>query len=988
MLTAQAIETLCKEVDYTRFQTQSIALLQREAPHLLEEWKLFCTHLNKVSDPRPEKMLLMQAAFRCLQNPIGKGELAQFLTLAKHLKSIDGLQLLYLLCDTIPAYPHLGNYLTVFQLLINLNEVPTLFQTVRKEVSFPFSLNLLQATLEKLQETYLASKYPARNIETVLANFGQQTQQLQFPLRADELALIKVDFLEIHKALVFYHKSTPADLKAEFSTHALKTSRSAQAKQKAIAILVETIRRIYHIHPYDTQIVALLGLLQAPAKLKGRIAQIKTGEGKSTIIAMLAAFMTTQRYYVDIVSSSSYLAIRDSKKYQPFFESLNLTVSHICHEDPEPQHFNALILYGTNSDFEFAMLRDGLYNTKLRQNRSFDVVIIDEADNFFLDTALNSAQMGVPNPNDILWIYPPILNFVQSKAQNTPITDELIQELRAFIKQQVLEKHYEPLAKFSDLHLKLWLESARTALYTKKENRDYKLKKIEDEITITIVDYKNTGRSHIGSQWPHIHQFLQLKHGLKITCPTYTAASVSHPAYFGLYKHLFGVTGTMGENVEREEIEAIYNVDTFDVPPHRPCLRIQEETTLVLDVKTQWEAILKKILILQKQGRPVLTLFKSISESDAFSQHLHSKSIKHQLLNDTQRESEDYLVAQAGEVGVKTVATNTAGRGTDIILSPPSKMAGGLHMIFAFYPDNYRVENQGFGRVGRQGNPGSCEMILHMQDESIQALMPWIQPGQLKTNTTLIELNRLRTNRIRTESAQRLQASQQEIVCFKQLQSFFAKMSVVYTLMENKAFEQQLIDFCSAYSEGRVVSLTEDLSFSEPYWDSLTDMASTLSDQWRPLVIQFKEIYLRHIRSLWASFYSKLRDEIEVNNREAAYQAVDPYLSNPPEQAFKTLQVVLRVAAVKRLNPRKMPFERHTAHSSRQGFSFSVVSEEHKHAATDGKEDFYYVPPVQFNFSRSPARPRLQEPQGGVLPSVQPPPAVPCNLGKQTAPPS
>lgn len=901
MLTRDAISTLCQERDYTFFQTKSFALLEKEADaNILQEWQLFCKYLNKMSDPKPEKMLLMQTAFRCLENPMKKGELAQFLTLTRHLKSVDGLHLLHLLCSVRPGFLALSNYLTIFQLLIDLHDIPKLLHIVQSNLSF--SHNLLRSALLDLQQEHFAAKYPERDLDTVLTTFSQKTEQIQFPLQPDELAAIKIDFLEIKKALVSYQSTPQATLLDDlwkFGTYWKASKFAAYAKQHNIAILVETIRRIYHICPYDTQIIALLGLLQTPEKLKGRIAQIKTGEGKSTIIAMLCAFMAAQGYCVDMITSSSYLAIRDSQKYEPFFKALGLSASHISHQDPEPKHFDAPILYGTNTDFEFAMLRDGLYNMKLRQKRSFDVAVIDEVDNLFLDTALNAAQMGVTDSSDIGWIYHPIWTFVTSKKENELITPTLIKNLRGFIQYHSPGKYHEALSKLSDLHLKRWFQSAHTACYTKREGRDYYIKDIDGKLTVTIVDYASTGRFQVGSQWQHgIHQFLQLKHGLKITAPSKTAASVSHPAYFGLYQYILGVTGTMGEAVERMEIETIYKVDTFDVPPHFPSLRKQKAASIFLSPNAQWDAIAQRILTKKEQGRPSLTLFKSIDESNAFSHFLNKGSIKkHQLLNDTQREAEDYIVAQAGEVGVVTISTNAAGRGTDVSLSPESKAIGGLHMIFTFYPDNRRVEDQGSGRAARQGCPGSCEMILQVQDEGIKSLIPLKEDYEgLPSKDIVSLLNQRRTDRIKQQSAQRLHSSQQEILYFAQLQTFFTKMAAVYTLMEDKAFEQRLVDCCSAYNSPFALPEQSSLTLNEPYWTPAIDMATTFTDQWAPLVIQFKEIYLTHVRSLWASFYSKLRDELEIENRDSAYQIVESYLHNPEAQIIKVLEAILHIA--------------------------------------------------------------------------------------------
>ena len=910
MLSFEAIDLLLKEKDYTNFQQKSLALLQNESsdngsPNSIKAWELFCQQLNKMPDPKPEKMMLMQATFKCLEaypHRLESGELAQFLTLAKHLKAVNGLQLLRLLCTAKPhrsrllssgsaysAQANLQRYLTIFQLLIDLLEEPTLLDAILEKVQKHLSFfALIERDLLALQSSYLASKYPERDLDTVLASFGQKTDKLLFPLSSDELERIKPVFLDIQKAAVTY-RSLPQDrLEAE-----LKKSAKSKSKPDAIAILAETIRRTYHIYPYDTQIIALLGLLQFPRKLKGRLAQIKTGEGKSTIIAMLAGFIASRGLCVDIITSSSYLAIRDNQKYDPFFKALGLASSHICHEVRKPEHFQAPILYGMNTDFEFALLYDGFFNTKLRHKRPYEAVIVDEVDNLILDTALMLAQIAIQDTNSSRWAYEAIFNFAKTNPEKN-ITAELIEALRNFIKNHTPTKHHDSLAKLKDHHLSRWLESAWHALYHKEKGRDYRLEEIEGIVRVTPVDFNNTGRTQRGMRWQNgIHEFVELKEGLPMRKPQKTAASIAHPAFFGLYKYILGLTGTMGDASERHEVESIYKIDTFDVPPHFPSLRVQEKTIVVTDVNAQWAEFVAAI---QTNKRPTLILFKTIGQSDNFSKHLKRLNIKHQLLNDEQREAEDYLVAQAGEIAMVTIATNTAGRGTDIKISPASKTAGGLKMLFGFYPDNVRVEDQGFGRAGRQNTPGSCGIILHHQDDAIKNLAQstGIDLQSIDTDTLMDLLSKRRTEQTQVDSLRRLWGSQQEIVYFEQLQSFFTKMAVIYDLMEDKNFEAALALYCSRPS----VAINEPSMLNESYWEPLIESASTCTDQWTPFVIQFKEIYLTHLRSLWADYYSKLRDPLEADQRSAAYQAIDYYLNDPVEKIKRILFLVIARAPV------------------------------------------------------------------------------------------
>lgn len=1033
-------ETLLKQMDFNLFQKQSLQLIKiHDCNEAYLQWQLFCEYVKQLNESKSEKMLLMQTAFHCLENPLEHGELAQLITLTRHLKSLDGLQLIQILLQAkVPKEQRqLSTYLAVFQLLMDLYELPGIYKVVQENLP---RLNNLLEKLHVLHNEHIATKYPERNLDTVIERFAKQDDQIQFPLQAEELTAMKRDYIAIKNNLLTLKTLSEATLQENLKNYAKawRDNKDLSAKLQMIAIITETIRRKNNILPYDTQILSLLALINTPDKLKGRIAQIKTGEGKSTIIAMLAAFMGSQGYFVDIVTSSSYLAKRDCKKYEPFFKALGLSTSNISHQEPKQKHFHAQILYGTNTDFEFSYLRDGLYNTQLRRSRRFDgelierdfeVVIIDEADNLFLDEALSSAQMGIRAHHNLSWIYEPILRFVRSKKEDIPVTLELINELRGHLTNHIAQKsqkYQEQLTNFSDAHLKRQFESAHTAHFKKQKNKDYLVAFRKDkpstgsanEPEIIIVDYSCTGRTNEGSQWQHgIHQYLQIKENLKPTTPTKTGASVSHPTFFNLYQHVFGLTGTMGEIIERQEIQNIYKVDSFDVPPHHPSLRKRAIDFILPNKIAKWETLLQSINHLKQKGLPTLILFKSIQESNDFSDYLmhgyclnftkaplndksidkntvyveicqgkegsfikytvispeqkrvlgeinqselnidisslttreeqkqllstiltitakrnhtlYKKSVKHQLLNETQREAEDYLVAQAGEPGMVTVATNTAGRGTDIILAPESKENGGLQMIFTFYPDNLRVEGQGFGRAGRQGQPGSCWMVLDETDESICDLLKskQLNPrtfGEFEEKNSMIVnfnvqlakhmvnqslntrpisaepiihlLNNLRTTRIQQESIKRSECAKQEQLYFGKLQEFFNKMAKVYALVKDNSFKNRVIQHCTSgfYQTDKLLPRDE----SNPNWTSLEEMAKLLMNQsqqrvsvdWSTFAAQFSETYLRHICSLWGTYYSKLKDPIEIElNREGAFQEVETYLLAPEKMAVSLL---------------------------------------------------------------------------------------------------
>jgi preprotein translocase subunit SecA len=644
---------LLLQVDYELFQEEAGKLLRAyHDQESIRQWLIFVKHLNELSEKKPVKLLLLQVVSRCFSNPLSDSDLAQFITLAIHVKSACGIELVRKLSEALVPEKsrHLAKYVEVLQLLLELHEMPGLLKMVTG------CLPDLEKSLQQLQQQHiqhLAAKYPKRDIDMVLARFSTVDDRIHFTLEQEALSRFKTDYLAIVVQIEKIQAIPQATLRDLF----LKSGKAT-----AIAITSETIRRRFNILPYDTQIIALLALLDdLKPGLKGRIAQIQTGEGKLTILAMLAAYKAKGKKFVNVITSSDYLAIRDCDKYRPFFEDLGLTVSHICYVEPRQEDFHTQILYGKNSDFEFALLRDGLNKQKLQYSyplgetqlvpRTEEVVIIDEVDNMLLDK-IGTARIATPGFEDNTWIYRPILEYLAKSTLNGGWN---VPDLRSYLKSNLTAQKYFEVQQMSDAKLTRWLQSAQIALCDKLEDRDYIVKS-----DIIPTDYENTGRKDEGSQWQHgVHQFLQAKHKLVITPESLTSASIAHPTYFGAYQEIYGVSGTIGELIERKEIEDIYHVDSFDVPPHFPNQRQILAPRILAEPTSHWQAVLEEIQKMKKIDRPVLVLFESIKDSVEFSTFLSSKGLVHQLLNEKQRESEDYIIARAGEAGMITVATNS-----------------------------------------------------------------------------------------------------------------------------------------------------------------------------------------------------------------------------------------------------------------------------------------------------------------------------------------
>jgi len=916
------VATLFLEVDYILFQEQATLLIkQYHDETALAQWMLFCNFLNELNENKPVKFPLMQLAFQCFGSdaPLTNSQLAQLITLTQQLKSVYGVGLYrdLLKAKVSESDKQLHHYLTILQILVDLHEVDGIAKQARKYLP---DLQALISFLYSAQNDYIASKYPKRNIDEVLKRFATADEITRFPLSMETLMTFKNDYLAIESLLAKVKTLPQAELKDQFLENAKlwRENQLPEAKQLMVAIMADTLRRFYNILPYDTQIISFLAIVnQKSEQFHGRLAQIKAGEGKSTVFAMLLAFKAAQALFVKIVTSSRYLAIRDYKYYKPYLEALGLSSSHISYDEQKQEYFHAQILYGTNSDFEFALLRDGLNKEKLLYSyrlgedelkpRTFDVIFIDEVDNMLLDTS-GAARMAIPGHEDQSWVYKPIQDFIKEVVNNKRINNTMVPELISYLNNKITAKHKPELLKMTDTKLLKWMKSAQTALYQKMENRDYLVEK-----NIVIVDYANTGRRNEGSQWQNgLHQHLQAKHGLCPTSESLTAASIAHPPFFSKFKEIYGLTGTMGELIEREEILEIYSLDSFDVPPHFPCQRITLPARILPDVSEWNEAILLEIKQMKKAGRPTLPLFESIAESNAFSEFLKSKGLSHQLLNETQRESEDYIVGRAGESGMATIATNTAGRGTDIRLSPESKEAGGLHQIFTFYTENPRVKEQGESRGGRQGQPGSCSMILQAKDSRILSLLAtsplayglWNKAESDQEKIAL--LDQLRIEKIKHESMQRRYTSKLESIYYTYLSKFFIELQALRKNLDSEELQNKLEQVCK--SELKPIANLYPVNMKNPHWIAVCRNASVLiANQdlgkpvdWSSFLTQYSDAFAEHILECWATFYSKLSDEVEGKEiSEAdkivkqAYEKLNLSAHCTPEMVISTLSNLL-----------------------------------------------------------------------------------------------
>ncbi|MFI4918832.1 MAG: hypothetical protein ACHP65_04685 [Legionellales bacterium] len=884
LLRTRGAEALLLEPDYQRFEKRAEAWLQQsEDKEALANWTAFCATLglDSVSNSEdlrlssPEKLMLMKVVLQCFANRVSPRQLALLIPLARHLRAEMG-QMLYepLMAANVSLNNRkMESYLKVFQLLLDLSETEDVMKVLKDLPNLPLVLE----RLETMQAEHLSKKYPKRDLQSVVDSFAT----VSCPLKKEALDEYQVSCKEINDTLnkKELRAETLPRLKDLFRdwVSQYKENKNPKTKLNILITAIETARRIYKKMPYDTQVIALLALMDHPAALKGRLAQIQTGEGKSIVIALLAAVQAALGNNVDIVTSSDYLAMRDCDFNRPFFEALGLSVSHICDLDVKQEHFQSNIIYGTDANYEFALLGDGTSKDKLYAPREQQVVIVDEVDNMMLD-AHGAARIAITNEEDFAWVYEPILKYVSGHLQQTKVTPQHLSELNVYLKQNGgLGKK-----EFTDARLTRWLVSAQTALYLKIEEEDYVVKKVVDKSTkkeqplVCIVDHANTGRIKEGSQWQGgIHQFLQAKHGLAISKETLTLGSINHPTFLSGYKKIFGLTGTMGGEVERQEIESIYRVDSFDVPSYNPCQRVSLEPSILADQEEQTKVLLQQIKELHAAGRPVLLLCETIKESKRYAEMLRAAGVTHQLLNAIQGIPEDFIIANAGAPGQVTIATNTAGRGTDIILPPSSIKKGGLHVIFTFFPANLRVESQGAGRAGRQGAPGSWGMVLNVQDQHEMAKIFFAglketlardsgNEATLKAMKALPDmLYGLREDKNRQASAGRLHATKIEVLYYQELKQFYAKYQHLCRELETKQFKDKLSSLCC---DGPDLAALEVVDMSTEAWIPVLQNALIFVGQHQKghavdsaaLIEQFTAAYLEHVKQQWAVFFSQL----------------------------------------------------------------------------------------------------------------------------------
>ncbi|MCS7202507.1 MAG: preprotein translocase subunit SecA [Dictyoglomus sp.] len=519
---------------------------------------------------------------------------------------------------------------------------------------------------------------------------------------------------------------------------------------EAFAVVRETAKRKVGMRPFDVQLMGGIVLHQ------GKIAEMQTGEGKTLVATMPAYLNALEGKGVHIVTVNDYLAKRDRYWMGPIYEFLGLNVGLLQHDTPileRKKAYNADITYGTNNEFGFDYLRDNIaLSPDHIVQRTLNYAIVDEVDSILIDEARTPLIISGPSQGNSQ-IYKLAIRaarylekdkdyLVDEKSKTVSLTDEGLRKAEKFL-------GIKDLYDFEHMNLAHALLQCLKALNLFHKDRDYIVKDGE----VIIVD-EFTGRLMFGRRYSDgLHQAIEAKEGVRIKDENITLATISIQNYFRMYKKLAGMTGTAA--TEEEEFVKIYGLEVVVIPPNKPLIRTNYPDVIYKTEKEKFEAVVKEIEELYKIGRPVLVGTTSIEKSEKLSQMLKKKGIPHNVLNAKYHEKEAYIVAQAGRYKAVTIATNMAGRGTDILLGGNPEMLakqevdpekdrekylkkleeykkiceeerkkvvelGGLHVIGTERHESRRIDNQLRGRAGRQGDPGSSRFYLSLEDDLLR----------------------------------------------------------------------------------------------------------------------------------------------------------------------------------------------------------------------------------------------------------------------------
>ncbi|HPZ29690.1 MAG TPA: preprotein translocase subunit SecA [Defluviitoga sp.] len=484
---------------------------------------------------------------------------------------------------------------------------------------------------------------------------------------------------------------------------------------EAFAVVREASRRILNMRHFDVQIMGGIALHE------GKITEMKTGEGK-TLVATLPIYLNALTgKNVHLATHNDYLAKRDAKWMGPVYEFLGLTVGFIqANMKPEDRKkaYQANVTYGTANEFGFDYLRDNLvYDKSDKVQRGHFYAIVDEADSILIDEARTPLIISGPadTPSDLYRRFasqakkfiPEKDYTIDEKQKTIALTEEGISKAERMLS---IDNLYDP----NNIQYLFHLLNALKALNFFKKDRDY----IIQDGEIIIVD-EFTGRLLPGRRYSEgLHQAIEAKEGVKIKEESMTFATITFQNYFRMYEKLAGMTGTA--KTEEDEFKSIYNTEVVVIPTNEPVIREDKNDLIYKTKEEKYKAIVDEIVKRYEKGQPVLVGTTSIENSELLSEMLKKRGIPHEVLNAKYHEREAEIIAKAGQKHAVTIATNMAGRGTDIKLGEGVTELGGLFVLGTERHESRRIDNQLIGRAGRQGDPGESRFILSFEDDLLR----------------------------------------------------------------------------------------------------------------------------------------------------------------------------------------------------------------------------------------------------------------------------
>ncbi|MBS5518934.1 MAG: preprotein translocase subunit SecA [Acidaminococcus intestini] len=482
---------------------------------------------------------------------------------------------------------------------------------------------------------------------------------------------------------------------------------------EAFAVVREAAKRVMGLRHFDVQ------LMGGCILHRGKIAEMRTGEGK-TLVATLPAYLNAlEGKGVHVVTVNDYLARRDSEDMGRVYRFLGLSVGLITHEMDYPARkaaYAADITYGTNNEFGFDYLRDNMV-VSLDQmvQRPLHYAIVDEVDSILIDEARTPLIISGPGAQSTS-LYQVMADVAAKLKEGEDYTVDEKQKTVAPTEAGIAKT--EKLLGVSNMYdgengvdYSHQLMAALKAKALMHRDRDYVVKDGE----VIIVD-EFTGRLMFGRRYSEgLHQAIEAKEHVKVERESQTLATITFQNYFRMYDKLSGMTGTA--KTEEQEFQKIYGLDVVVVPTNKPNIRIDYPDVIYKTRRAKYRAVANAIEELHKKGRPVLVGTTSIQQSEDLSELLKKRGIEHNVLNAKFHEKEAEIVADAGQMGAVTIATNMAGRGTDIVLGDGVAELGGLHIIGTERHESRRIDNQLRGRCARQGDPGSTRFYLSLEDD-------------------------------------------------------------------------------------------------------------------------------------------------------------------------------------------------------------------------------------------------------------------------------